>query len=111
MSDPKRPWWADREVVEFWVEQRAFGATLTYLGDLAAAVEQKIAYAADDQAAAARAALDDLDAALHDRRVVIVEAWGGEKVATAARLRAGGSIGDRVEQILNECESNWEVTT
>ncbi|QNJ58277.1 hypothetical protein SEA_ELLIE_52 [Mycobacterium phage Ellie] len=71
MSDPNRPWWADREVVEFWVEQRAFDATLAYLDGLAGAVEQKIAYAADDPAVAAKQALADLDRLWHGDRLVV----------------------------------------
>ncbi|QFG09442.1 hypothetical protein I5H08_gp045 [Mycobacterium phage Yuna] len=65
MTDSKRPWWADREVVETWVEQQRFDATLAYLGGLTVAVEHRIAYGVDDPAAAASSALARLDA-LHD---------------------------------------------
>ncbi|ARQ95497.1 hypothetical protein I5G81_gp58 [Mycobacterium phage Shandong1] len=63
-SDSKRPWWTDNEVVQFWVEQRMFDATRTYLEGLAVAVEHQIAYAAEDPAAAAKAALQGLDEAV-----------------------------------------------
>ncbi|QFG11478.1 hypothetical protein I5G87_gp54 [Mycobacterium phage Ekdilam] len=71
MTDSKRPWWADREVVETWVEQRQFEATLAYLDGLAVAVEHRIAYGVDDSAAAAKHALDRLDAQHDGDRLLI----------------------------------------
>lgn len=71
MTDSKRPWWADREVVETWVEQKRFDATLAYLDGLAEAVEHRIAYGVDDPAVAAKQALDGLDALRHENRLVI----------------------------------------
>ncbi|ASR86336.1 hypothetical protein SEA_AMOHNITION_56 [Mycobacterium phage Amohnition] len=71
MTDSKRPWWADREVVETWVEQKRFDATLAYLDGLAVAVEHRIAYGVDDSAVAAKQALDGLDALWHNDRLVV----------------------------------------
>ncbi|AHB79589.1 hypothetical protein PBI_VALIDUS_59 [Mycobacterium phage Validus] len=79
MTDSNRPWWADREVVEVWVEQRHFDATLDYLGGLADTIEHRIAYGVDDPAVAASSALQALDRLWHRPRV-IVETWGGEAV-------------------------------
>ncbi|ASR85258.1 hypothetical protein I5H06_gp46 [Mycobacterium phage SirPhilip] len=71
MTNSKRPWWADRQVVETWVEQRAFDATLAYLDGLAVAVEHRIAYGSDDPAVAAKQALADLDGLWHGDRLLI----------------------------------------
>ncbi|UTN93253.1 hypothetical protein SEA_SUNFLOWER1121_61 [Mycobacterium Phage Sunflower1121] len=65
-DDSKRPWWADREVVETWVEQKHFDATLAYLDGLALAVEHKIAYSTDDTHGAAALALSGLDEVVHE---------------------------------------------
>ncbi|QFG14100.1 hypothetical protein I5G97_gp054 [Mycobacterium phage Curiosium] len=81
MSNSNRPWWADSEVVETLVEQKHFDATLDYLGGLAEAIENRIAYGVDDPAAAARSALTALDILWYDPRRVI-ETWGGDEVWT-----------------------------
>ncbi|QXO13982.1 hypothetical protein SEA_ILLUMINE_57 [Mycobacterium phage Illumine] len=78
MTVSNRPWWADSEVVEDLVEAKHFDATLAYLGGLADAIEHRIAYGVDDQAAAASSALHSLRE-IH-RWPVEFEVWGGDSL-------------------------------
>ncbi|QBP31639.1 hypothetical protein SEA_NIKLAS_57 [Mycobacterium Phage Niklas] len=71
MTDSNRPWWADREVVETWVEQKHFDATLAYLGGLVDTIEHRIAYGVDDPAVAASSALQALDELYEGDRLAI----------------------------------------
>ncbi|AFN37748.1 hypothetical protein FGG44_gp57 [Mycobacterium phage MacnCheese] len=78
LTGPQRPWWADRDAVQFWCEQQQFETTLAYFDGLTNAIEHQIAYAAADPAAAAQASLQALDLLWY--RTKVVEAWGGEAV-------------------------------
>ncbi|QJD50458.1 hypothetical protein SEA_CHRIS_56 [Mycobacterium phage Chris] len=71
MTDANRPWWADRQAVEAYVEREVHDATLDYLDGLAAAIEQRIAYLSDDPAVAASSALAALDALTDGNRITV----------------------------------------
>ncbi|AEK09866.1 hypothetical protein FGG30_gp054 [Mycobacterium phage Pixie] len=86
LTGPQRPWWADRDAVQFWCEQQQFEATLAYFDGLTNAIEHQIAYAAADPAVAASDALCALDMIWYRPRVV-VQAWGGEAVQTLPVLK------------------------
>ncbi|ASR85067.1 hypothetical protein SEA_PHELPSODU_56 [Mycobacterium phage PhelpsODU] len=93
-ADSKRPWWADREVVETWVEQRHFDATLAYLDGLALAVEHRVAYGSDDTHGTAALALSGLDE--------VMQAHGGESALDAVIEFASQSWGDiDIERVWN----------
>ncbi|QFP94842.1 hypothetical protein SEA_MARSHAWN_56 [Mycobacterium phage Marshawn] len=82
MTDSKRPWWADSEAVEAWCDHAEFDTAMAYLDGLAAAIEQRIAYLADDPAVAASSALAALDHATRPPVRFVVESWGGELIHT-----------------------------
>ncbi|AOZ61386.1 hypothetical protein SEA_TINIBUG_55 [Mycobacterium Phage TiniBug] len=78
MTDSNRPWWADREVVDRVLDEQEHGAAIEYMRALADVIEHRIAYSADDPAAAASSALRKLRG-IH-RWPVEFEVWGGDSI-------------------------------
>lgn len=61
MSDSKRPWWADADVLRDNLARQEHDAAMDYLGALAELVDTAIAYGPEEPAEAAGRALADLD--------------------------------------------------